>query len=278
MAADPLGVFDVNPAADPVSWISQLLASAAAGDLLAATMLLLATYVVILVINRLTQVLLVVIGKLMVFAIIAAALYSFLTSWTARIAAGVTATNLVLGAVGLLAGVAAFAIALYALAQSASDIRKEPEKSPEEVEREAAKKEVEETKKEVQEIKQILTMQSLKDDKSLGAVLAYMAVAQFGIFSSKTISAPSATVGAIFFVIFLALTGFFIRLNYKSFRLGITHFSVALVAGFILSLILGATWGNMTPAELLSPTYFESDSLVALMTGIAIPIFMGSKK
>ncbi|MFH1722686.1 MAG: hypothetical protein ABH950_08805 [Candidatus Altiarchaeota archaeon] len=278
-------LFTVNPFGDPVSWITLLLKTATGGDLMAVTFLLVLVYVSILIINKLTDLLLIVISKLMVFAIISSALYLFFLDWMAKVAAGPTAETIILGLVGLLAGVGAFSIALYSLIQSTKHVKKLKEKEIEDKQKEEedkkldeARKGVEETKKEVLALREFLTMQTFKDDKSLGAVLAYMAIAQFGIFSSKTISAPSSIIGFVFFVIFLAATGFFIKINYKSYRLGLTHFGVALFVGFVLSIILGVTWGDYSATELISPAYFQTDSLVALMTGIALPIFMGSKK
>ncbi|MFC2154059.1 hypothetical protein ACFLRC_01070, partial [Candidatus Altiarchaeota archaeon] len=191
VAAPTISLFTVNPIGDPLGWLELLLASAGSGDLMAATILLLLTYLSILVINKFTDFLLIVIRKLMVFALIASALYYLLLDWVGKMAANPSPETIVLGVVGLLVGVAAFSIALYSLVQSTRYVREIKEKEEEEKEEDEQRKEAEETKKEVLEIKEILTLQSLKDDKSLGAVLAYMMIAQFGIFSSKTISAPS---------------------------------------------------------------------------------------
>jgi hypothetical protein len=48
-------------------------------------------------------------------------------------------------------------------------------------------------------MKDSLLLNNLKIDKSLGAVLAYLVIAQFGVFSSMTIPAPSFFVGFAFF-------------------------------------------------------------------------------
>jgi hypothetical protein len=46
--------------------------------------------------------------------------------------------------------------------------------------------------------------------------------------------------------------------------------------GGILSLILGYFWGGIPLDQLFSLNYFATDALVALITGIALSLFMGS--
>jgi hypothetical protein len=40
--------------------------------------------------------------------------------------------------------------------------------------------------------------------------------------------------------------------------------------------MLGFFWGGIPPEQLLSLNYFTSDALVALVTGLALSLFMGS--
>lgn len=58
-------------------------------------------------------------------------------------------------------------------------------------------------------MKDTLSTSSLKNDRSLGAVLAYLVIAQFGVYSSMTIPAPSFQVGVAFFAIFIIAGLFF---------------------------------------------------------------------
>jgi len=77
-------------------------------------------------------------------------------------------------------------------------------------------------------VKDSLSVSSLKSDKSLGAVLAYLVIAQFGVFSSKTMPAPSFQVGLAFFAIFLIAGLFFIHFTYNNYLTGIRHLVMAM--------------------------------------------------
>lgn len=126
-------------------------------------------------------------------------------------------------------------------------------------------------------MKESLSVSNLKSDKSLGAVLAYLVIAQFGVFSSKTMPAPSFQVGIAFFVIFLVAGLFFIHFTYNNYLTGLRHLLMAIILGTIIALILGYFWGNIPLDTLLSPAFFQTDALVALVTGLALSLFMGGK-
>ena len=108
-------------------------------------------------------------------------------------------------------------------------------------------------------------------------IIAYLIVAEFGVISSKTVAAPDITTGIIFFVVFMVAALFFINQSYNDRNRGIRHFILAFLIGGALSIILGYFWGGYSISELLSESYFISDSLVAFVTGIAVSLFMGSK-
>jgi hypothetical protein len=114
-------------------------------------------------------------------------------------------------------------------------------------------------------------------EKSLLAVLAYLLVAEFGVFSSFTTAAPNPTVGLAFFVVFLGGALLFLRNNYKDYNQGLKHLGVAVLAGFALSVILGHYWNAIPLADLFSVKYFATSSLVALVTGVAVSLVLGSK-
>lgn len=126
-------------------------------------------------------------------------------------------------------------------------------------------------------MRESLSVSNLKSDKSLGAVLAYLVIAQFGVFSSKTMPAPSFQVGIAFFVIFLVAGLFFIHFTYNNYLTGLRHLLMAIILGTIIALILGHFWGNIPLDTLLSPAFFQTDALVALVTGLALSLFMGGK-
>jgi ABC-type multidrug transport system fused ATPase/permease subunit len=128
--------------------------------------------------------------------------------------------------------------------------------------------------------KQALDPRNLRkslQDRSLLAVLSYIIVAEFGVFSSVTIAAPNSTVGFGFFVAFMLAAFIFIKTTYYSYAVGLGHLAVGAIFGMVLSIGLGHLWVG-TPLELLlSLEYFATNSLVAFITGLAVSLFMGSK-
>lgn len=123
---------------------------------------------------------------------------------------------------------------------------------------------------------QALTKQ-IRTDRSLLAVLSYVIIAEFGIFSSKTFPAPSSTVGLIFFGVFFVGAFIFIKTSYHNYVRGVAHLVVATVFAVLLSIFLGHFWGEISLSTLLSLEYFGTTALVAVITGIAISLLMGSK-
>jgi len=114
-------------------------------------------------------------------------------------------------------------------------------------------------------------------DRSLLAVLSYMVVAEFGVFSGVTVSAPNETVGLIFLGLFLVAALIFIKSTYHNYLTGVKHLFVALAFGAGLSILLGHIWVSIPLEELLSLAYFKTNSLVALVTGLAVSLFLGAK-
>jgi len=114
-------------------------------------------------------------------------------------------------------------------------------------------------------------------DRSILAVLSYVVVAEFGVISGITISAPNETVGLIFFAMFLIAALIFIKSTYHNYLTGIKHLFIALIFGAALSIVLSHIWLEVPLEELISLAYFETNALVALVTGLAVSLFMGSK-
>lgn len=272
-----LTIYTINPLSNPIGWLALLVSAAFSGDLMAATLLLTLSYIALLILNKLTDMLITIARKLMVLAIIVSASYYFIQSWLDEMKANPSPETVLIGAAGLLVGAAAVYASTHSLARSAKKAKMNAQSTGKETAPSTEVDELKEARNELAVIRQMLSAKALRDDKSLGTVLAYMAIAQFGIFSSKTISAPTPAVGLLVFSLFLAAMGFFIRLSYKNFGVGMRHAAVTLIVGFGLSVVLGATWGQYPLGELFSLAYFSTDSLVALMTGITLSLFMGSR-
>ncbi len=124
-------------------------------------------------------------------------------------------------------------------------------------------------------LREELSLGAIREDKRIGIVIAYIVIAEFGVFSSKTIAAPTVQAGLLFFIGFMLASIIFVRLTYHDYWKGLRHLGAALVIGGILSLVLGFFWGNIPLDQLLSLHYFATDSLVALVTGLALSLFMG---
>ena len=69
----------------------------------------------------------------------------------------------------------------------------------------------------------------------------------------------------------------FVKSTYKNLKTALTYFSVTFVVGIVRAFTLGMLWGKNTLPELLSLNFFTSDSLVAMITGMGISLFAGSK-
>ena len=132
---------------------------------------------------------------------------------------------------------------------------------------------------------QMLTKQTLTtanilqsfQDRSLLAVLSYIVVAEFGVFSSVTVAAPNEMAGLGLFVVFMVAAFIFIKTSYHRYSVGIRHLTIGTIFGIALSIALGHIWVGTPIETLLSLGYFTTNSLVAFITGLAVSLFMGSK-
>jgi len=246
------------------SYADSLPSEALAGNVFAVSILLILFYITVIVINKLTDIILLLLKRLILLAIVSLAFYQFLQFLDAKLGAeGLTVDTIIFGGAGFIVGCIALFIAVHAAFSSLIKVR-------------PGKKVV--TKEEVEEpSKRIISMSALKEDRRLGVVIAYLVVAEFGVISSKTVAAPNVNVGVLFFAAFMIAALFFIYQSYRDFKTGIRHLLVALFVGGILSIVLGYFWGGYPLNELLSEMYFVSDSLVAFVTGIAVSLFMGSR-
>jgi hypothetical protein len=249
--------------------------------------------ILVVLIFNVSKILYTLLKKLFLFLIIGFSLYFFMANYGAKLAAegGLTGQLIVVGIVGIALGLIALIISISSVAKHGHRFRKERREKAEEIK--------EETREQLQSIKsapkvtptqisqpdflsqQALTTKkifsSIQDDRSLLAVLSYVIIAQFGVFSSKTIHAPNAEIGMIFFGVFFLGAFIFIRTTYHNYIKGVSHLLVASVFGVILSVILAHFWTEIPLETVLSMAYFETDAVVALVTSIAVSLLMGSK-
>jgi len=211
--------------------------------------------------------------KLILLGILASSGYLVITSFSDKLSVeaiqAASLETILIGVVGLLVLVIALAIALSSLGKHTKERGTYTEKDVLPLEPTT-----------IQSPKMLSTQaltHQIKTDRSLLAVISYVIIAEFGIFSSKTLPAPNPTVGLIFFGVFFFGAFIFIKTTYKNYVKGITHLLVASVFAIGLSIFLGHLWGEIPLSLLLSLEYFGTNALVAVLTGIAVSLLMGSK-
>jgi len=114
-------------------------------------------------------------------------------------------------------------------------------------------------------------------ERNMLAVFAYVIIGEFGVFSSRTIPAPNSKVGALVFIIFILATFLVVRTTYNNPRRGMRQLMAAILFAAALSLFFGHYWGGYPLSQLLSQKYFETDCLIAFITGVALSMILGSK-
>lgn len=274
-----------------VDYLIGLPADVQSGDLFAIMVALILIYCIIVILKKFTRLVLHSAKKIFILFIILIASYIFFRDFLLRILTeGLTPDNIIFGFTGLLCGILAVGIALYTAVRSIKkgpghqDAQNYPYPPPGgmygypypyaangEKEGQAPPQNGEEAPQ------PIFPFINLTKDNSVGMVIIYLIIAEFGIFSSKTIAASSAEMGFYFFLIFMIAALIFIKLTYHDYLRGFKHFIVVTILGFILSIVLGHFWGGIPLETLLSMQFFGSDALVALITGIALSLFMSSK-
>jgi len=281
---------------------NDLIAKAMAGDITTIALLgigIIACFVLIILLVELAAWLIGVVKRFFLFLIVALSTGMFFHSFQDKIFAA--EPDLVLVA----SGIAGVVFALIALSISLISIKREWRKSRKEkiadIKSEMKQIVAEQFKEEVKkgqekqampeltatqaQSPQMLTKQGFSKanilasfhDRSLLAVLSYMVVAEFGVISGVTISAPNETVGLIFFAAFLVAALVFIKSTYHNYLKGIRHLFAALLIGLGLSILLSHIWLSVPLELLFSLNYFKTNALVALVTGLAVSLFMGSK-
>ncbi|MCQ1537408.1 PAS domain S-box protein [Methanocalculus taiwanensis] len=217
--------------------------------------------------------------KVALLLIITVATYIFLYDFVFRIVqGGFTIDNIFFGLAGLIAGILAIGIALIAVVKAVLNVMRKRGMAIPEMPQIFSTNDAESMAGGGDEpapyLAQLLTR---TEDGALGRIIIYLIIAEFGIFSSRTIAAATAQAGMTFFIIFMGACFIFIRLVYTDYLVGLKHFGVVFLLGLILSFILGHFWGGIPVETLFSLEYFGSDALVALITGISLSLFMSSK-
>ena len=260
------------------------------GDLFAIMVGLILLYCVVILLKKFTRLVAHGAKTIFILIIIVMAAYIFLNDFLLRLVTeGLTPDNMIFGFIGLLCGILAVGIALYKAVKSYKKGRKS--KSQQTLPGTPAQALTSYPHPEgyngatgyppqpqpAESQQSIIPFMNLTKDNSVGMVIIYLIIAEFGIFSSKTIAAASAETGFYFFIIFMAAAFIFIKLTYHDYLTGLRHFALVSILGFGLSIILGHFWGGIPLKDLLSMQYFGSDALVALITGIALSLFMSNK-
>ncbi|MFC2174279.1 hypothetical protein ACFLQ2_00210 [archaeon] len=257
------------------------------GDVGAIVIGLILFYVGLIVVNKLSFYMLRVLKYVVIVAIVVSAFYAVVMTFITKMA-GAEVLYILLGLVGIGIGFAGVVAALYTLYREATKnvdiakIRQEKmlayhkELLQEEKDKlEAAKEQLEEQKEELEKkgsIQKIIKQQSV-----LLTIITYILIAEFGVFSSITVSAPTVEIGMIMFALFTVGVVVYTLKNYPDPRQGLVYLAAAFVFAFVMSVVLGHFWVGHALGELLSTAYFALDSLVAFITGIALSLFMGSK-
>jgi len=258
------------------------------GDVGAIVIGLILFYVGLILVNKLSFVMLRVLKYVVIVAIVISAFYAVVMTFIVKMG-GADPLYVILGLIGVGVGFAGVVVALYALYHEATKnasigkIRQEKmltyhkQLLLEEKEKlDAAKEELEEQKEELE--KKTSSIQSIiKKQSVLLTIITYILIAEFGVFSSITVSAPTEEIGMIMFALFTVGVIVYTLKNYPDPKQGLMYLGAAFAFAFAMSILLGHFWVGHALEELLSTAYFALDSLVAFITGIALSLFMGSK-
>ena len=235
------------------------------GDYFAILISLILIYAAIIVLNKISGLFLIVLKKIMSLAVMVLALMLIYTKFMDNIELeGLTIKTWVIGLSGIAIAILGTIISFYSLFSST---KKAISKGA--IAKEMKEESLKDTKPEIdinqlKEFKTFFSLDSLKNDKSLLSVLTFLVVAEFGVFSSVTITAPNIRIGII-------------MQSYKDYKKGMVHIVVTFVLGSVLAVVLGHYWANIPFSTLLSIDIFKTSCLVALISGMALSLFAGSR-
>ena len=209
----------------------------AQGNAVAIIISLILLFVAIIVINAISSFLLSFLKRTIVFIIVVLVIYDFIPRYVELIKySGWTFSNIVIGIIAIVAIALGFFIALRSFLRSAkqqiikvSDRLQNREMNV--LERKKLELQEEEDLIQRQNLKGMFTKDAIAHEKSITSILIYLVVAEFGVFSSPTLSAPNVQVGIMFFIIFLVGILIFTKSSYKDFKTAATYFGVTFVVG-----------------------------------------------
>ncbi|MCK4327949.1 MAG: hypothetical protein KAW41_05815 [Candidatus Diapherotrites archaeon] len=269
------------------AYLQSLPALVMGGDVGAIVIGLILFYVGLILLNKISYYVLRVLKYVVVVAIVASAFYAVVMTFIAKMA-GAEPLYVILGLIGVGVGFAGVVVALYSLYREATKnasiakIREEKMLVYHKQLLQEEKKKLDEAKEELEEKKEELEKKSslqnlIKKQSVLLTIITYILIAEFGVFSSVTVSAPTIEIGMIMFALFtIGVIGYTLK-NYPDPKQGLLYLGAAFVFAYVMSVILGHYWVGHSLEELLSTAYFALESLVAFITGIALSLFMGSK-
>lgn len=281
---------------------NSILEKALAGDVSTIALLGIAAivlFVIVVLLVELAAWLINLVKRLLLFVIVAVSACLFLFSFQSKIFAAEPGTAFVAaGAIGIAFAIVAFAISFISLKrewqkpkeQKIAELKSEMKKLvSEQFEGELAGNVQKEAMPEItaaqaqqaapvsKQAPALAGFFALFHDRGILAVLSYVVVVEFGIISGIAISVPSVGIGLVFFALFLVAALVFIKSTYHSPLMGIKHLLVALAVGGVLSIALSNVWLSIPLETILSLQYFQTSALVALMAGLAVSLFIGSK-
>ncbi len=231
------------------------------GDFTAIAISITLFLISLIIINKITTAMMKVIESFLVLTIISYASYLFITVFISRFhQTGATLSNILLLFVGSLSIILGLFGGITTLLKNTSTYDK-------------IDKEIEKVRSQPSPTQMF---SQFTEGNSIGKRIVYLIISEFGVFSSKTISAPNPTVGAAIFFIFVFGALIYI-MSLKERTKETERFLITLVAGITIAIILAVSWSSMPLIDVLSLKFFSSDALVAVVTGTAISMYMGGK-
>jgi hypothetical protein len=257
-----------------IKYLIDLPHNALQGDYFSILVFLILGYFIIIVVNKISGLFMVVLKKTIAFLVVVLALLMTYSKFTdSLLTEGYSLNTVIIGVGGILIAVFGSIISFYGLFRHAKNAVSGTKLAEAEIKEQRPGIDI----NQIKDFKTFFSLDSLKNDKSLLSVLTFLIVAEFGVFSSRTISAPNPKIGMIIFAIFITLSFLFIRQSYRDYSKGLTHIILTFVFGSVLALILGHYWEGLPFSVLLSLEIFATDALVALISGMALSLFAGSK-
>ncbi|MFH2021561.1 MAG: hypothetical protein ABIJ34_09190 [archaeon] len=251
-------------------FLGSLPAQVMQGNTVAIIIALILFYILIVVLQKISSLLLALMKRIIMFLIVGLVILDFVPKYVQLVTSeGFTTMNIFIGIIAFSVSTVGFFVAFKAFLSSAKEHiynfrhTDSMPKNPNNIQQE--------------NINQVFTKDSISNEKSLMTVLVYLIVAEFGVFSSPTLSAPSVQVGILFFIVFIIGLMIFAKSTYKSIKTAALYFGATFVVGLLVSFLLGMMWGKSSITELLSLDFFTSSSLVATITGMGVSLFAGSK-